>query len=505
MRTEIAAFLSAAAVCAMVVPLVRRFARRRGLFDDALSSRKMHAARVPRLGGVAIVAGFYAPLFALMLYPTGVGAIFYADSQLAFAFIVGGLAIASLGIFDDLFGAGAKGKFAVQFAVACYVWSAGFRVEHLQLPTGTVIQLGIFGAALTIVWIVGVMNAINLVDGLDGLAGGIALVAALTNFFVASAHGSPLMALCMAALAGSLVAFLVFNFNPASIFMGDGGSLFLGYVLAVSSVRTSQKSTAALSLLVPLVVLALPICDTLLAMLRRGVRGRPMFSGDKEHIHHRLLALGLSHRGVVLVLYAVSGALGLGALGMSFLPSELGLSAICALAVVGTFGLYRLGFFDFERGEVLERRKRNTALRATVRSIRSALRSAASLDEVLDSLARLGPAMEADRVRLKLKGHAAELSVGGPSPRDPSCNGAHMPGGISVTPWRVPRLVLAHPPMRARFALEAGFGHLEVEWSDGRREIDRDHEIAAEDVCKVMTLALERTMVPGQGGERPDR
>src|SRR5581483_5841664 len=138
-----------------------------------------------------------------------------------------------------------------------------------------------------------------------GLAAGIALITAVTNFFIAFGT-EPLMCLWMAALAGALVAFLRFNFHPARIFMGDGGSLFIGYVLAVCAIRTNQKSSAAVSLLVPIVALALPIADTLLAMFRRGVRGRPMFSGDKEHIHHRLLALGLSHRQVVLVLYAVA-------------------------------------------------------------------------------------------------------------------------------------------------------------------------------------------------------
>jgi UDP-GlcNAc:undecaprenyl-phosphate GlcNAc-1-phosphate transferase len=288
------------------------------------------------------------------------------------------------------------------------------------------------------------------------------------------------MALCMAALAGSLASFLVFNFNPASIFMGDSGSLFLGYVLAVSSVRTSQKSSAALSLLVPIVVLALPICDTLLAMARRGVSGRPMFSGDKEHIHHRLLALGLSHRRVVLLLYAVSAVLGLGALGMSFLPSQLGLIAIVALTAVGALSLWLLGFFRFEPAEVLETRRRNSALRAMVRSIRSGLRTADTLDEVLDSVARLGPALAADRVRLKLRGHANEMTFGGKSHSRESTRDAALEAALS--------------PLRARFPLEAGLGHLELEWSDGRREVDRDHEIAAEDICKVMVAALERTL-----------
>ena len=152
--------------------------------------------------------------------------------------------------------------------------------------------MGLLAFPLTLLWIVGVINALNLIDGLDGLAGGVALCAVLTNLVIAMFRGQPLMTLCMAALAGALIGFLFYNFNPASIFLGDTGSLFLGYVLAVTSIRTHQKSSAAVSILVPMVALAVPIVDTALAMGRRALTGRPMFSGDRDHIHHRLLGLG---------------------------------------------------------------------------------------------------------------------------------------------------------------------------------------------------------------------
>jgi UDP-GlcNAc:undecaprenyl-phosphate GlcNAc-1-phosphate transferase len=472
-RTELVTFVIAALVCGTLVPVISRFARRRGLFDHITSSRKVHSARVPRLGGLAIVAGFYAPLLALILYPTGLGSTFYAEGPRAFAFLFGGLAIAALGLFDDIFGAGAVEKFFVQIAVALYVWWAGFRIEDINLVGGAILPLGWFGVFFTVAWIVGVMNALNLIDGLDGLAAGIALISALTNFLVASGT-EPLMCLWMAALAGALVAFLRFNFHPASIFMGDGGSLFLGFVLAVSAIRTNQKSSAAVSLLVPIVALALPLADTLLAMARRGIRGRPMFSGDKDHIHHRLLALGLSHRRVVLLLYAVCLALGVISLGLVSAAPALGVATLATLGALFLAGLWRLGFFRFEdTGEILELRRRNLQLRSAVKAIAINLRRAESVDHIVSVMEDVAPALNATIVRLDLPG--AFVDTPGPRRSDATVHAL-------CTPYT------------ARFAVDPGFGHIEIEWADGRSEPDRDHEIAAERVCRALSRALERTL-----------
>jgi len=472
----VVAFFCAAFVCSALVPVIIRFARRHGLFDHITSTRKVHSARVPRLGGVAIVAGFYAPLLGLILYPTGLGSLFYADASRAFAFLFGGLAIAALGFFDDIFGAGAVEKFFVQIAVALYLWWAGFRIEDVHLVGNTVLPLGLFGAVITVLWIVGVMNALNLIDGLDGLAAGIALVSAVTNFVIAGLGEQPLMALWMAALAGSLIAFLRFNFNPARIFMGDGGSLFIGYVLAVSAIRTNQKSSAAVSLLVPIVALALPIADTLLAMLRRGLRGRPMFSGDKEHIHHRLLALGLTHREVVLLLYAVAVALGGISLAIGSYAPQIGLSALFVLVAGALLGLWRLGFFHFEEtADVLELRRRNIELRGAVRTIANRLRKAKSVDDVLGSIKGLAPALKASTVRLDLAG---TFTIHGDG------DAANCESGITAVPAAV----------RARFPVEPGLGYIEIEWNDGRPVPERDHEIAAETLCVALARALERTL-----------
>lgn len=468
MRLLILAFATSAAVCALLVPLIRRFALRHELFDQVTSSRKVHAAAVPRLGGVAIVAGFLAPFLVALLDPNGPGAILDGQSRSAVAFIAGAVAIAGLGLFDDLLGAGARVKFSVQVLVAAYVWAAGFRIEQISLPNGAVLPLGIFGFLVSLVWMVGVMNALNLIDGLDGLAGGVALIAALANLVLAISAQHALSAMCMAALAGSLASFLFFNFNPATIFMGDAGSLFLGYVLALCSIHTHQKSSTAVSLLVPVVALALPIADTLLAMGRRALRARPLFAGDKEHIHHLLLARGIPHRTAVLVLYGASILLGAGALSIALLAPRMAVAALCVLSLGAGLALWLLGAFRILSPDVLQERKRNLALRSAVRTMTGNLRRAASVLDVFESLERLAPAIEASASRLELYG--AESWKPAPAP-------APCPGGIAL---------------RARFAVEPRLGHLEIEWTDGRPAPDRDHEIAAEALCLEVSRALER-------------
>lgn len=195
----------------------------------------------------------------------------------------------------------------------------------------------------TLLWIVGVVNAMNLIDGLDGLAGVVALFAVLTTFIVAVNQPNPLMMLFTAALAGAILGFLFYNLNPATIFMGDTGSMFPGFILAAASIKSGQKSSTAVAILTPIVALGLPILDTLLAMARRAVRGRPLFSADKEHIHHRLMSLGMSHRQAAFALYAVCLALNVVALVLVFSNRAAAASLLVALTIVGFFAMRRLG------------------------------------------------------------------------------------------------------------------------------------------------------------------
>jgi UDP-GlcNAc:undecaprenyl-phosphate/decaprenyl-phosphate GlcNAc-1-phosphate transferase len=415
-----------------------------------------------------------------LMYEPDLRQYFLSRGWLGFSFLLGGLAVAALGLYDDLRGANAWQKFAVQFSVAILLYFCGYRIDRISFPGGA-LELGIAALPITVVWIVGIINAMNLIDGIDGLAGGVALFAVVTNLTVSMLHGQPIMTLCMAAVAGALIGFLFYNFNPASIFLGDTGSLFLGYVLAVSSLRTHQKSSAAVSLFVPIVALALPIADTVLAMGRRAISGRSMFSGDREHIHHRLLRLGFTQRQVVGILYATSLMFGALALALTFVPTPaIGWMSV-AVAVGALFGLRRLGFFRLAAG-VLRTRHRNLELRSAVDRIAATMRRATSVVDVVESTMPFASAVSAQRIRLELEPtqfQFAETVLGAVS-RPSLAPAANDP-----------------PPMMngsfvARFELPQSLGRFELEWHDGRAELDRDHEVAAQVLCGHIAQALRR-------------
>ena len=352
MRTAGVAFVLACLVSGLLTPWMRRFALKHHLFDDHISSRKVHGRPIPRLGGVAIAAGFYTPMLALLLEASGVGGQFYANSHKAVAFLLGGVAICALGLFDDIRGSGAIKKFLAQFAVAGALYYVGFKIDILALPFVGTVSLGALSLVFTLLWIVGVINAMNLIDGLDGLAAGVGLFGVATTFVMAASRGDAIMMLFMAGLGGSLIGFLIYNFNPASIFMGDTGSMFIGYVLAVGSIQTSQKSSTAVAILVPIVALGLPIADTLLAMIRRAVHRRPMFSADRAHIHHKLIDLGLTQKQAVLILYGASILLGGTALLLTVASSLQSAAILAAMAVLGFAAIRKLGYGQIRRAAV---------------------------------------------------------------------------------------------------------------------------------------------------------
>ena len=342
MITALASLALSTAVSCLLTPLVRSVALRRGLLDGVTDSRKIHVGRIPRLGGIAIVLAFYTTLTAVVLSRSGGGALIKGDHQQSTPVLVGGILIALLGFYDDLRGAGAKTKFAVQFAIAGALYGFGFRIDHVATPLGA-FWLGPLAMPVTLLWIVGVTNAVNLIDGLDGLAGGVAFIALSTLFAISLLRPEPLMMLVAATLGGSVLGFLFYNFNPASIFMGDCGSMFLGFMIATTSIRASQESSTAVAIMIPIVLLALPIADTILALLRRARRRRGLFTGDREHIHHRLVSSGLSQRQAVIALYALSLLCGLAALTLFIAQSRIAVAAVClALALNTSLLLTRL-------------------------------------------------------------------------------------------------------------------------------------------------------------------
>jgi len=252
-----------------------------------------------------------------------------------------------LGIYDDLRGAGPYLKFSVQALAATMLFAGGLRILDLPVLFGSHDLPWFVGLPLTILWVLAVTNAFNLIDGLDGLAAGSALFSTMVVFVIALLSGSSLVALMTIALAGAILGFLRFNFNPATIFLGDCGSLFIGFMLSALALQGAQKAPTIIAVAIPVVSFGLPILETALSVARRFISGRPVFTADREHIHHKLLQMGLSHRQVVIVLYAVSALFALLSL---FLLWPTGSSLGLVLAVVGTgvwLGVQHLGYLEF--------------------------------------------------------------------------------------------------------------------------------------------------------------
>jgi UDP-GlcNAc:undecaprenyl-phosphate/decaprenyl-phosphate GlcNAc-1-phosphate transferase len=475
--TDFVAFLLALMVGAVLTLIVRNRAVNLGWYDQTKSSRKVHARPVPRLGGVAIVLAFNAPITALLFVDSGVALIFRQQRDLILGLYLGGFAIAALGLYDDLYGAGAKLKFSVQIGVALLLYAIGFRIEVLTWPFGPPLALGVLALPFTVLWVVGVINAMNLIDGLDGLAGGVALFAVATNFILASSRHDVLVSLAMAALGGSVLGFLIFNFNPASIFMGDTGSMFLGFVLAAIAVKTSTKSGTTVAMLVPIIALGLPIMDTLLAMVRRAILGRSLFDADRDHIHHRLMSrLRLSQRSAVLVLYGLCCLFALTALGLAFATGVQSVMLLIAVSVVAFVLMRKLGYLDLHegRGAALIRR-RNHQLRNLLREVVRNVNSAANVSDLWSSIRPLAEELGAARLELRIYEAAG-----------PCREGVHFEteraGGTSF-------------PVEARVELthgDRGMGSLAATWRDGRVDVDRDDELGLELIADAVAAMIAR-------------
>ena len=260
--------------------------------------------------------------------------------------MTGGTAILLLGVVDDIFQLPAKVKLVGQIVAASVLLVFDIRIDWLTNPFGSMIYLDMWAIPFTLLWVVSLTNMLNLIDGLDGLAAGVSTIAAVTVFLMAVQQNLWLVAVLTAALAGSALGFLHFNFNPAKIFMGDTGSMFLGYMLAAVSVVGTVKSAATIALIVPMVALGLPIMDTACAIIRRFTNGQPIFKPDRGHLHHRLLDMGLSQKQVVLVLYMVSILLGVSAIVLT--EVKVGQAALIVVALLA------LAFFAARKTGVLK-------------------------------------------------------------------------------------------------------------------------------------------------------
>jgi UDP-GlcNAc:undecaprenyl-phosphate/decaprenyl-phosphate GlcNAc-1-phosphate transferase len=329
---------------------VRDHARRAGLLDPC-DDRKIHTEPIPRLGGVAI---FSAVVAGFGLLSAGVGGVpIDFDPQLV-ALLAGGAAMFCLGAFDDLHPIRARYKLIGQIAIAIAVQISGLGVTAISLPFVDSFTLApALNMLFTVVWIVGITNAFNLIDGMDGLAAGVALFALGPMFLVGMLMGHPNTAVIAALVAAGTAGFLRYNFFPATIFLGDSGSLFLGYMLAGLGLAVAKDvDTGSLHLAIPVILLALPIADTALTIFRRFLRRQPIFSPDMGHIHHRLLNKGYSPRRVALILYVASAALATVGCLMAYRNNlfmlQLVLALFAGVFLTLTFLIKRLGFYEFE-------------------------------------------------------------------------------------------------------------------------------------------------------------
>ena len=403
---SLAFFLSLA-----LTPLVRDLALAEGFVDRPDGRRKTHRTAVPRLGGIAVHLAF-ALAFGAALTVFRDAAWLGPPVPAAFLHLLAaGTLVMLVGLLDDLFGVPPLVKIVVQAAAGLYLYYNGYQIRLVSNPFGDTLNLGVLSLPITLLWFAGVSNAFNLIDGLDGLAAGVGLFSTSIVFILALMNDRWEIVVLSVVLAGALLGFLRYNFSSASIFMGDSGSLFVGFALAALAVRGSMKSSTAVAVLAPLLALGFPIVDTSMALLRRLVGRKGLLEADADHIHHRIVRMGLTQQRTVVILYGVTALFGaLSLLTMTGQSHAIGLAAV-VFTLVTWIGIRQLGYSELGeikhlllRGLSLDRRTDGSPLA----SLREGLRAARDMGELYRALAeaasRLG--FERAEVRLRVKGQA---------------------------------------------------------------------------------------------------
>jgi len=342
-QLPVIAILLALGLALLVTPLVRKWAFKCGALDRP-DKRKVHERLMPRLGGIAVFLSFVAAVV-----------ITQEVTRQTAGMIIGGSLIVLLGVLDDIRGISPRIKLAGQVVAACVVIYFGIKVDFLTNPFSTdstsFITLGLLSIPVTVLWLVAVTNAVNLIDGLDGLAGGTTFIALLTLGAAVwieitrsgSSQGQGEAIALALILAGAVFGFLRYNFYPARIFLGDSGSMFLGYSVAVLSIMGLAKGATFISVIIPVVILGIPLLDTIFAVVRRYYGHRPIFQPDKEHLHHRLMEMGLSHRQAVLCIYAVNIVLGLSAIVLTLITPKQAILLLAALSTTILIAANKIG------------------------------------------------------------------------------------------------------------------------------------------------------------------
>ncbi len=396
-RSEILVFLGSLLSSVLLTRYVRNFAATRGWVDSPTLDRHLHATPVPRLGGVAIYLSFTTVGGISLLIPKWIGMPAPFSVRTLLAILGPALLVFLMGLYDDLRSLGPYWKFAVQSLAAVLLYLGGLGIHQMDLfAAGQVLRTAV-GLPLTILWVLLITNAFNLIDGLDGLAAGSALFSTLVVFVASLQMESRLVPLLTIALAGSILGFLRYNFSPASIFLGDSGSQFIGFMLSALALAGSQKAPTMVAVAIPVISFGLPILDVALAVVRRFLSGKPLFRGDDEHIHHRLLKRGLSQREAALILYAVTAGFGL--LSLTLLHHADAIALVLVVIGIGVLlGVQYLRYAEFREVQDIVRRaiqrRRMMINNLLLRRATESLNSCADLDRICrilrDTLQPLG-------------------------------------------------------------------------------------------------------------------
>jgi len=344
----LAIFLLSLASAFVLTRYVRDVANRRGWVALPTQERHLHSIPLPRLGGVAIFLSFSICMAVALVWVWQTHRLHSGISlRRTITILAPAAMVFLLGVYDDLRGAGPYFKFTVQGIAATALFVGGLRIVNIPVLFGSHQLPWFIGLPCTILWVLAITNAFNLIDGLDGLAAGSALFSTLVAFVVALLNGPSLVTLMTIALAGAILGFLRFNFNPATIFLGDSGSLFIGFLLSALALAGAQKAPTIVAVAIPVVSFGLPILETALSIVRRLIGGRPVFTADREHIHHKLLQHGMTHRQVVILLYGVSAVFALLSLFLLW-PTGSSLGLVLAVSGLGIwFGVRLLGYLEF--------------------------------------------------------------------------------------------------------------------------------------------------------------
>ncbi len=356
------AFMIAFVTAFMATPHTINIAKKLGAVDTPKDARRINKITMPRLGGLAVIAGFFVSVIYLLIVMTIENKIDLTQENYItklIGFCLGAIIIGVTCFIDDVKGVKAIVKLASQTIAAVIVLKSGIRIDTLSIPFFDLQNMGdIFYDILTVGWIVGITNAINLIDGLDGLSTGISIIACISLLIIFSLNASPLISIVLiTALCGSLIGFLPYNFNPAKTFIGDTGSNFLGFCLSIISILGIAKTYTAIVIVAPLIVLALPVFDTISAIVRRVIKGKSLkaiIQPDAGHLHHKMLKKGFTQKQAVLVLYGISATFGM----FAIILMESGIWKALSFALI-IFVIIAMGYKEFFKQRLLETTEEN--------------------------------------------------------------------------------------------------------------------------------------------------